>query len=178
MAGTALDDLKVTVVDENRPKVTLNELRESKAMVLDFWHTKCVKCPAALERLNEEARDSDGKIKFVACALSQGQGNFDAVKELTMEWENMTHAFMEVDMKEQAKKAFGFTQVPFYVVVGTSGTILGMGDPKKIDYEGLLAKETELKVELPHAAVAKTLENPEVTPAENGANVFTLDEDF
>ena len=180
MAQIALDELKVAVLNENKKTVTLNELRGSKAMVLDFWHTKCVKCPAALERLNDEAGEAEGKVLFVACALSQGQGNLEAVEDLTMDWENLTHVFMEVDMKELAKKAFGFTQVPFYVVVGESGSILGMGDPKNIDYEQLLAEETNVKAELPDTATApaKTLEDNEARPAENRENVFTLDEDF
>ena len=31
-------------------------------------------------------------------------------------WENLVHVFVEEDMKDQAKAAFGYTAVPFYVV--------------------------------------------------------------
>ena len=81
-------ELKVTHLDENKNLVSLDELREGKAMVLDFWHTKCVKCPAALEKLNEEAEERDD-VLFVACALSQGEGNMEAVEDLKLKVEVM-----------------------------------------------------------------------------------------
>ena len=31
--------------------------------------------------------------------------------------ENMTHTFMDMNVKEAAKEAFKFTAVPFYVIV-------------------------------------------------------------
>lgn len=38
--------------------VALCALLRSSCGVLDFWHTRCVKCPAALEKLNQEAEQS------------------------------------------------------------------------------------------------------------------------
>ena len=35
---------------------------------------------------------------------------------LSRTWENLVHVFVEEDMKDQAKAAFGYTAVPFYVV--------------------------------------------------------------
>jgi thiol-disulfide isomerase/thioredoxin len=156
---SVLDRLKVTVVSRSRDVVSLSDLRDGKAMVLDFWHTKCVKCPAALEKLNDEAEEKED-ILFVACALSQGQGNIEAVEELTQDWLHLTHTFMEMDAKEEAKGAFGFTSVPFFVVIAQDGTILGTGDPKKISYESLF--------EQPLSSTSK----------ETGKDVFSLDEDF
>lgn len=172
MSSAYLDELKVTTVDENKNIVSLNGLRGSKAMVLDFWHTKCVKCPSALERLNEEAGKSSSNVLFVACAISQGQGNLDAVEEFTSDWENLAHVFMDLEMKEVAKKAFGFTQVPYYVVVSECGTIVGMGDPRKVDYEQLLKAEVPEPVIVPYAKSLDVVDSPEKDI------VFTLDEDF
>ena len=31
--------------------------------------------------------------------------------------DNMTHVYMDMEVKELAKAAFGFTAVPFYVIV-------------------------------------------------------------
>lgn len=167
MAGM---DLKVTVLDENKKRVSLDEVREGKAMVLDFWHTKCVKCPAALEKLNEEAEEKED-VMFVACALSQGEGNMEAVEDLCQDWDNLTHTFMEMDVKEEAKKAFGFNAVPFYVVVSKDGRVLGAGDPKKINYEELLSAPAPEIAEVADKA-------PEEEAAVPQTNVFTLDEDF
>jgi len=155
---TILDELKVVTLDENAKTVSLNALREGRAMVLDFWTTKCVKCPAALSKLNEEAEEaSSADVVFVSCALSQGEGNRALVTDMLDDWESMTHVFMEIEDKEAAKAAFGFAAVPFLLVVSKAGSILGMGDPKNTDYQALLAASEELA---------------------GAADVFTLDEDF
>jgi thiol-disulfide isomerase/thioredoxin len=160
-----LNDLKVQRFGEDDSLISLNSLREGKAMVLDFWTSKCVKCPAALEKLNEEAgEDKSGEIIYVSCALSQGDGNRDVVSDLVDgEWENMTHVFMDMDNKDAAKAAFSFAQVPFYVIVSASGEIVAQGEPKQIDYQAALKTAT--------ASIA----------APNGVKkeeVFSLDEDF
>jgi len=81
-------------------------------------------------------------------------------------WENMTHVFMEVDAKEQAKAEWGFSAVPFYVVVDANGSVIGTGEPKTVDYSSLIADS---------AANKATKENDIVNAA---APTFTVDEDF
>jgi len=53
-----------------------------KHLVVDFWTSKCVKCPATLDRLNDEAEHHSSKATFVSCALSQGDGNKEIVGDL------------------------------------------------------------------------------------------------
>jgi hypothetical protein len=93
-------DLKVSLIssdssssdsssDSSNDSITLSELHsrlagQGKAMVIDLWHTKCVKCPAALSHLNDEA-SSSSDIVFVACALSLGDGNRELVADLVSE---------------------------------------------------------------------------------------------
>lgn len=177
-----LDELQVSVLgDENRSTVSLSSLREGKSMVIDFWTSKCVKCPAALEKLNEEAGESKGEIIFVSCALSQGDGNKEVVGSLVAdeEWDNLTHTFMDMTNKEVAKAAFGFTTVPFYVVVSKDGRVVGRGEPKNTDYVSLLAaaaaitNPAEVDAPMPSAKVAVPAPVPQ-----HASNVFTLDEDF
>ena len=55
---------------------------EGKFFVVDFWTTKCVRCPAAMDRLNDEAEHMSEKAVFVSCALSQGDGNREIVSDL------------------------------------------------------------------------------------------------
>ena len=85
------------------------------------------------------------------------------VADLVGEWENLTHTFMEVETKELAKTAFGFSQVPFYVVVSSSGVVLGQGDAKSVDYNALLGGDAASKGSV-------------LTPVQD--NGFSLDEDF
>ncbi len=85
-------------------------------MIIDFWHTKCQKCPAALEKLNKLAL-AYPDLLFVACALSLGENNIELVAEMIDEWDNLTHVFVSECVKEQLKTWFQFSAVPFALVV-------------------------------------------------------------
>jgi len=70
---------------------------------------------------------------------------------------------MEVDVKEAAKAAFGFTQVPYYIVIDKNGALVGSGEPKTTDYAKLLQESN------------KALDQENIPQPQN---VFTLSEDF
>ena len=70
---------------EDSTAANLSTLSENKLLVVDFWTTKCVKCPAALDKLDIEATRYSNEIKFVSVALSQGVGNVDLVRTLVEE---------------------------------------------------------------------------------------------
>lgn len=188
---SVLASLKVTTIDENSGElVTLEDLRSNKSMIIDFWHTKCVKCPAAIEKLNEEAEEEiDGaETVVVCCALSLGEGNKEMVEDLVGDWDNITHVFMDMEMKEEAKKLLNFAAVPFYVIVNKDGVITGKGDPKKMDYIALLNKpSSEVEQEAPTTTttvsstpteVSTTKKEVPAAATEATEHVFTLDEDF
>ena len=132
-------DIKISYLS-NDVSLTLGELQmqhNNKPMVIDFWHTKCTRCPAALEKLNDECSQHP-EILFVSCALSQGTGNKVVAADVACDWDNLTHIWMEIEEKEQAKKEFNFTSVPFYVVVGKDGSIIASGEPKSVNYMQLI----------------------------------------
>ena len=84
----SLPSFDVTLLSNNSENKTikLNELCRGKVGVIDLWHTKCVKCPAALEKLNAEVETYPvNDITVVACALSQGEGNFEIVADVISE---------------------------------------------------------------------------------------------
>lgn len=113
-----------------------------KVLVVDFWHTKCTRCPAALSKLNEEAEKLGSSCAVIACAISLGEGNLDTVRDVINEWENIHHIFIEQDVKEECKRIFGFSMLPFTVVlrkVGDSNTLLFSGDPKAMNLKELVA---------------------------------------
>ena len=58
---------------------------EGKFLVLDLWTSKCVKCPAALDKLDHIAEKYANIATFVSVALSQGEGNMDIIAELVEE---------------------------------------------------------------------------------------------
>ena len=81
---------------------------------LDFWTTKCVKCPAALEKLNHMAVEFPD-VLFVACVLNDKEMAEEIIEESG--WENMTHIFVESAVKESLKAQYGFSEVPFCLVI-------------------------------------------------------------
>lgn len=127
---------------------TIRELRDGKPLVLDLWHVKCVRCPAALTKLDGLARAHPG-VKFAACALSlcdkpdgpsdDEVGQQDVIDLIDDMWENLTHCYMSLDEKLSAKAELGFTSVPYCVVFGADGTILFKGDPTNADLEAVLS---------------------------------------
>lgn len=65
---------------------SLQEVLRGKGGVIDLWHTKCVRCPAALEKLSDFAQSRGSQdVVFIACALSQGDGDEDMVTDLIQE---------------------------------------------------------------------------------------------
>lgn len=66
---------------------TLSQLQRERGMpvlVVDLWHTKCSKCPAALEKLNASASSADStSVLYISIALSQGDDNFDVALDVS-----------------------------------------------------------------------------------------------
>lgn len=83
MTSSKVPDIKIKVLDDDRV-VPLKDFCAGKIGLIDFWHTKCVKCPAALAKLNDEAERNQDAV-YIACALSLGEGSEDDVKDFTTE---------------------------------------------------------------------------------------------
>jgi|LauGreDrversion4_1035100.scaffolds.fasta_scaffold839869_1 hypothetical protein len=81
---------------------------------------------------------------------------------------------MEIDEKEAAKAAFGFTQVPYYIIIDKNGTLVGSGEPSKTDYISILAKSNTMVSTIQENIPQNIAPSPSVVPQ----NVFTLNEDF
>jgi thiol-disulfide isomerase/thioredoxin len=140
-------DTELTVLDienEAGSASTLGALRAGRPLVLDFWHTRCVNCPAALTKLDAEAPKHAG-VTFAACALSLGsesEGTQEQVIELLDgQWENLKHVYMSFEQKEAAKAHLGFKAVPFCVVFDAAGKELFKGNPKDVDFKTVFAAE-------------------------------------
>jgi hypothetical protein len=64
---------------------------------------------------------------------------------LYRDWQNITHVFIEQDVKEQAKEIFGFSALPFTVVFGKEGNILASGDPKTLSLKSIVSEDSKPK---------------------------------
>ena len=118
----------------------------SFAFVIDFWTTKCTNCPDALDKLNNLAKDERYKnVKFASICCGTGTSSDESrniiEKEDSPRWDKVSHFFMDLESKEEAKKILGFKQVPFYVVLNDEGEIVQMGSKKYIDFDNLPGME-------------------------------------
>ena len=114
---------------------------------IDFWTTRCIKCPQALDRMNQEAQEmmnknissnTNNNIHFVSICLGTDldtcrnvleQGN-DEDSNIP-KWNHLTHYYAR--NKEAYKEAFSFQQVPYYVVVAHNND---NQEPPQILYKG------------------------------------------
>jgi thiol-disulfide isomerase/thioredoxin len=103
---------------------------------LDFWTTKCTRCPDALDKLDDMAKDPKYKdVQFVSICCDKLDGARDIIeKEDDLRWQNIHHYFMSKEDKETAKRLLGFQQVPFYVVLDENGNIQQSGGGKQVDF--------------------------------------------
>jgi hypothetical protein len=143
---------------------------------LDFWTTRCTRCPAALDKINAMAADPKygQSIHFMSICCDSLDGAREIIEELDQRrWPNLRHYFMSPDDKEKAKRILGFQAVPFYVMLDERGDITQMGN--KVDFERLpgmdLFSEKENEVEPGYVNVKNVVDTPTVEDC-----VFVLDD--
>eukprot|EP01050_Picozoa_sp_SAG11_P017303 SAG11_NODE_2480_length_3307_cov_3.206983_5_plen_281_part_00 len=120
--GTTCPVLPVTNLSNNT-ETTIAELAAGKITLIDFWTTKCVRCPLAIEKLNAAAADPKyADVAFFTICTDVADTAKEIVEE--EEWEELVHTFMAMEAKEMCKAHFGFKSVPHYVVVDQEGTVV------------------------------------------------------
>lgn len=117
--------------------ISLNELRSNRNMMLDFWTLSCTNCPAALALMNEDAKQNRD-VMYVACLLLKQDGvvlQDDIVEETLEQLDNLVHVYMTFAEKEEAKRTFSFSRVPFSIAVSNHGVVYSGPPLKKSQYE-------------------------------------------
>lgn len=61
-------------------QLSLQELLSSQDSLLDFWHIKCTRCPAALDKLSTYAEENPS-LRYFAICLSRGD-DLEIVKDV------------------------------------------------------------------------------------------------
>jgi thiol-disulfide isomerase/thioredoxin len=124
--------------NSDAPQTLLSVIAPRRFALLDFWTTRCTRCPAALDKLNTlapSAREAHS-IEFVSVNLDDHEG---ATALAAGKWENMQHVSVDGDTREVLKQALGMSSVPFYVIITSTGRILTAGSPKDVPVEQLAA---------------------------------------
>ena len=160
--AAAAPDLPLTLFDDDSTASSLTKLRAGKPLIIDFWTTRCERCPACLDKLDKIAEALGDKVVFAALCLDDP----DFAQELVDEhdWDHITHGGMDLETKEKAKAAFGFNSVPHLVIIGADGTTLFCGSALKATADGI------------SEALAGKENAPQ--PVAAAAPSFTMDDDF
>ncbi len=139
----------------------------SYSIPLDFWTTKCTRCPDALDSLDTMATlPQYANVNFTSIVLDGCDSARNIIEEPDKKprWHNINHYYMDKDYKELAKETLGMKQVPFYVVLNEYGEIVQKGSKKQVDFDNI-----------PGMTKSKEGEEEKSEPIER---VFCLDEDF
>lgn len=100
--------------------------------LLQFWATWCTNCKALEPRINAAIRKYDGKVKFVAVAVSVNQ-TVDRIKAYRDRYK-MTHDIV-YDRKGFAADAYEVAATSYVVVIDGKGKVVytGLGADQDID---------------------------------------------
>jgi hypothetical protein len=150
------------------------------AFGLDFWTTRCTRCSAALDRLNERAQEpQNSSIQFISICCDQLDGAREIIeKEDDQRWSFIHHYYMSPEDKELAKQVLGFKSVPFYVFLNDQSEIVQMGN--KVDFDSIPGAEELVTESGPVMETESTsvITSEQVTIAQQEERVFVIDEDF
>ena len=67
--AAAAPDLPLTLFDDDSTASSLTKLRAGKPLIIDFWTTRCERCPACLDKLDKIAESLGDKVVFAALCL-------------------------------------------------------------------------------------------------------------
>merc|ERR1719491_2508335 len=143
-----LPDLPLTCLSTAKYKSTHDSFK-GKNTVIDFWTTKCTRCPEALDRLDSLATDPKYlNVQFSSVVLDtcDGARNIIETPDDHPRWGNVHHYYLNEEYRSVAKEALGFRQVPFYVVLNEEGEITQKGGKRDIDFEvvpGVIRQEED-----------------------------------
>jgi len=154
-----------------------------------------MRCPAALDNLNELAQSpefADYTIISINCGNDQfycdHARNIIEAPDASARWSSIQHFYAPLAEKEAAKAYFGFAQVPFYAAI-VDGTVVVKGGKSKFDFMSLpgvsIARTSsptsvqQFEGESPENSPATTTHKTvEIADPEPETFSFTLDEDF
>ena len=133
------------------------------SILIDFWTTRCTRCPDALDKLDTMARQPKySNVDFVSICCDSCDGAREILEEPNEpRWNALHHYFMDEESKEIAKKELGFAMVPFYVFLNEKGEIVQKGNSNSVDFD-----------RIPGAEVVAD------NAVDVGGRAFVLDEDF
>lgn len=128
--------LQVVNHPEGRDTITLNDYRDKKLIILDFWSTWCGSCVAAMPRIHGLERAFVAKMKVVPVSRETGE----RVAPLLSTNKTVRHLdLFSVVGDEALRTAFPHKLVPHYVWISTAGEVGAVTTSERVN-----AKNVEL----------------------------------
>lgn len=137
--GTYAHEIACTDLSDGS-QTSIQALADGKIAVLDFWTTRCTRCPMAIGKLNEKAAALVYKDKVVFFTVNCDDAVFAKETCEDEEWDNMTNVFISNEVKEQIKSKWGLTTVPHYTMIDADGKIVqnaSQDSATKFDFEAV-----------------------------------------
>lgn len=132
-AGDGCPDLALTDILTSRT-TRLSDYR-GKVLYLDFWATWCPSCLPILGTTSDtiRKRQSDWNSRVAVVGINLDEKIRTARRAVESNgWTTMTHLWSDMDLsgrEKLASKAFGIIELPYALLVDTSGTIVWRGNP-------------------------------------------------
>lgn len=133
-------------------KTHFQSLTNGYISVVEFWTTRCVRCPRSMSDLDRIASTWKHKgygARFISvCCMPPN--TIDAKAEYQLgaeciengEYDNITHVFADMETKQRLKQIFSFTSVPHLAIIDANGVVQVSAPAKKVDLSQL---QVELK---------------------------------
>ncbi|GMI60784.1 hypothetical protein ScalyP_jg10282 [Parmales sp. scaly parma] len=141
-------------------------------VIIDLWTTSCTRCPAALDTLTSLTSDpAFADFKFVAINCGNDTQQCDDAREIleatpAPRWSTIDHYYAPLLEKEKAKAFFGFSQVPFYILV-VQNKIVHMGSKKSFDLQSIPVRVRDINNNIAGADLQRTPSPTNVTAADH-----------
>lgn len=103
--------------------VPLFDISGGLPVVMELWKSECPKCPAAIANLAAKVHTCPAFL-FMAVNIDD---NVEYAEMMQETHPGLYHVTMEAAMKDELKAQLGFTHVPYYIVVDSTGYVLHHG---------------------------------------------------
>jgi uncharacterized protein (TIGR03435 family) len=166
--GETAPPLKLTGLLQASGKLEQNiKSLKGKVVVLEFWATWCAPCIAAMPHLNDlSEKYKDKGVQFISITdeITEKANNFLKKRKI--------NGWVGIDGDKAMHEAYGVQSIPFTVVIGPNGKVLGYPKSKELSEEMLVQAlaDKELAKTIPKPVSAA----PKVNVSEQAKPLYEL----